>query len=126
MKVYVLYLPRAGARIVARCRDFDVDATQPILLVMASSRGPRQFADAIASWGERPLVVGKDDRLAGVVEAAAANITDFARQHPDTLIAREASGLPAPADANGERVVIWADLSSPTPVQVGDPRARAH
>ncbi|WP_156150394.1 hypothetical protein [Gordonia sihwensis] len=124
--VYGLHLARAGARIAARCRDHGVDPTNPILLVMACTEGPHQLAAAVANWGERPLTVdNKTGRLSGVVELAAQSLTAEALTHPDQLFAKTDDGMPAPVGEDGQRAIVWADLSSPTAVQVGDPRARA-
>lgn len=124
--VYGLYLARSGARIAARCREHGVDGNGPILLVMACTEGPHQLASAVADWGERPLTVdNKTGRLTGVVQLATGQLVQFAAQHPNQLLAKESSGHPPAADANGNRTIVWADLSNPTPVEVGNPRARA-
>lgn len=124
LTVYGLYLARAGARIAARCADYDIDATAPILLVMACDGGPARLASEVAAWGERPLVVGKDGALSGVLPLRADNLTGFARQYPNRLLATAATGLPRPREADGSRPLVWADLGESTPVEVGDFRAR--
>lgn len=121
--VYGLFLPRAGARIAARCAEYDVDATGPLLLVMACDRGPQQLASAVASWGERPLTVDKDGKIPSLVLLRAPFLVDFASQHPGRLIAKVENGHPPARAADGTRPVVWADLGAPGEVEVGDPRA---
>lgn len=123
--VYGLFLPRAGGRLAARCADYDVDASSPILLVMACETGPQQLASAIASWGERPLSIGKDGTFDGIVLLRAAFLTEFASQYPNRLIAKVENGLPPALDADGNRPILWADLGVEPSTTSGVPHAHA-
>jgi hypothetical protein len=115
LRVYA-HLARLGraARAAERCRSYQVNPEDPVLCVIATRRGPRALAEAIAAWGERPLVVEKDGSFKGIVEVRADSLVDFARQHPERLVAKSGTGLPAPRGADGTRETVWADLGDPS------------
>lgn len=114
LRVYGHYLPKPGTRIAQVCRRYDVDPTEPVLLVMATRRGPDALATALASAGERPVSVDKHGKFERIVEIRTDSLSGFATQHPERLLGTAATGRPPTADARGLRPRVWADLAETT------------
>lgn len=111
LRVYGHYVSRPGAKISEICRRHAIDPSEPLLLVMATTRGPVVFANTIAAAGSRPVSVDKHGKFEKIVDIRTDSLVAFAAQHPDTLLATSASGQPPEKHPDGSRLRVWADLS---------------
>lgn len=90
------------------CSEYRLDSPQ-LLLVSATSQGIEALRRAAAKYGVRSQ---SHTATPGFVPAYAPSIVDFARQHPDRLLARPGTGSPylVVDEETGAEYTPWADL----------------
>lgn len=82
--------------------------TSPTLLLVCATTRPDAMATASTKYG----VARPTGSATGPTQAYAHSICDFARQHPDRLLARPGTGRPETITDpdTGEVATPWADL----------------
>lgn len=107
LPVFVQLVP-ATHQLTQACLEYRLDSPQ-LLLVSATSRGIKSVQNAAYQYGVRSQ---RHSTTPDFVHAYAPSIVDFARQHPDRLLARPGTGSPyrVTDEENGDEYTPWADL----------------
>lgn len=97
----------APTALAQACQEFQIHCRE-VLLVSATQKGIRPVQRAAEAYGVRTQRSPSPD----FIQAYAPSIVDFARQHPDRLLARPGTGSPYRVidEDTGAEYTPWADL----------------
>lgn len=105
LPVYVRIAPATG-KLLAAAEPYDLDCS-PLLLVCATTKPAERIHDAAARLG-----VPRPKSNLELKEAHLPAIVDFAREHPNHLLARPGTGDLHTVTVDGETFTPWADLGA--------------